>query len=1203
MAFRELHDKAFALFEAMISENPVSIEESLRTFLDKREEMTPYKISPVLSDGTEYNIGYHFLVNDENIANILNIGKFLNVECAPILEVIGRDKKQKMITYTLGAVLRKCFDENYHTMTSKGVVHRNKYHNDSLGTHCIDVMLRNISLSTKDDIFVDGLIGLIHDLGKTVCWKAIGIPTPDPKSFIKTVGFPFHGEMGQMILTRLYGENYAKYFSLEQWESIVCDVVGKHMCGYRCPCKSTAELEEDSMWSYKLNLFRLSSPDARKHLHRLSTADAVGAYPDADCLIDLKDYGKSRRFIFDEFQKVFDPDQLNKDRMARGLVVSLFGCSAEGKTTMAMGIIDHLEKKGIARNRCHVLSRDDFVMIHVIEVLRRMQANGRLPHGVPNPDIVDLERISLIDGEDYKKFYDFYKTKRRWNTRDPNSGMASRVNKNMRMAIKRYLTDGDVILVDTLALLFKMDSKNSIFPPEVANAYKFNVFVNREEMITDEDCYRHGMDMKTQLKLFAVSDRTLWNPFPKGFLTPGITNDCFKDIRTFATRHNERMLSDLERNFRMPDRTHFISWRKDYSVGKNLLLKDLDLFVPVLLSRKFLPTSELNKMNLLDVVQYLDDTYGFEQMRLFFVSKHFRVNTQFDGKIILFTYHNGNMVWQPKWAKQTRGTGFYKKNDGSWYCFKNPMPRGAEVATKEHDDEHIETQEMQNSHDIDQLDKDQAESYYMLNDKIPVPTGQEVFGFLDSKKDGSLLMANWIPKICEIHDELRDLILSKCDRFAMTVINVCDRLSLPGFFMLCTQNTIMIPEVMKDYTITALTEEYDRATIGRAKLEGISVQQAIKKKFDSYGGSQSRMLEDVLPTFFLNCVAGLRTYDLDHISCLSFESIIADRTTYLEEKHYELACSYKNGGLSFLGATVHVGPGQGKYIPHFFLTPLVIAAGFKEPRYWKIKNPKEIMTMLHSMTEMLKVGDSMSFQRQYTKFFEDFPPDNPITGTGNLDFEGFILFRLLDNLDDPTMSYSFSNSNVNVVYSKVKTIWYYHCHGHLTPEKIPMLLALTEDADSFFPILARIRNYFIDLPGSINLFIDAVLTKMKEVCDRDPPAEGEVLKFYDDIDDRGKTGFYRRSIDGRYATLLNNSTSFKSILADEFFRVFPGLKTGFDPTNTNDVNNTLRDMFNRLRPWKEDWEDKIVEMTNVSTLHPSMTKLFYLTGLNYNKFA
>lgn len=1198
MAFREFHDKAFALFESMVSCNHVIIEETLKIFLDKREEMTPYTVSPVLSDGKVYDIGHVFPVDDMHINILMHIGTFLNEECEPILEITGKDKEQKMETYTLAKILRKCFDDDYHMMISKGTVYRNKFHNDSLGTHCIDVMLRQIVRADPDDAFIAGLIGLIHDLGKTVCWKTMGIPTPDPKVFIKTTGFPFHGEMGQMILTRLWGENYSKYFSLEQWESIVCDVVGKHMCGYRCPCKSERELAEDSMWSYKINLFRLSTPEGRKHLHLLSTSDAVGAYPDPDCMINLIEYGESRRFLKETFDKEFDPDQLNRDRMARGMIISLFGCSAEGKTTIAGEIIEYLDKLGFSRDRCHLLSRDDFVMTHTIEVLRKMKENGRLPRDVPDPDSVDLDHISEIDGESYKKFHSFYNTKKKWNPHDPSSGMSSRVNKNMRMAIKRYLTDGDVVIMDTLALMFKMDAKNSVFPPEIANSYKLNVFISREEMITDTDCHRHGMDKDTQMKLFAISDRTLWSPFPKGFLTPGTTNDCFRDIRTFATRGNERMLSDLERYPRMPDRTHFVSWRKDYSVGKGLLLKDLEMFIPVLLSHKFLPTAELNKMDLLDVVQYLDDTYGFDQMRLFFVSKHFRVNTLFDGKIILFTYNNGNMVWKPKWAKQTRGTGFFKKSDGLWYCFKDPMPRGAEVATKAHSDEHIETQEMKNAHDIDQLDKDQSDSYNILNDKMDAPADREIFGFLDSKKDGSLLMANWIPMKCEIHDELQKLILSTGDSFASTVINVCKRLELPGFFMLCTQNTIMIPEIMKDYTITALMEEYDSVTIGRAKLKGISIHHAIKMKADMYAGSQRRLLEDILPIFFLKCMAGMATYDIDHICCLAFESIIAERTTYLGEKHYELACSYREGGLSFLGATVGIGPTQGKYIPHFFLAPLVVASGFKEPRYWQINDAKEIMAMLNAMTDMLKTKDSITFHRQYTKFFEDFPPSNPITGTGNLDFEGFILFRLLNNLNDPHMGFSFSNTNVEVVYSKVKTIWYYHCHGHLTPNKIPMLLALTDEADNYFPILARIRSYFMELPESINEFINIILEKMKATCDRDPPVEGEIITYFDDIDDRGKQGFYTRAVDGRYATLLNRSSSFKKELSKEFFKVFPSLKVGFDERNATEVNASLREMLNRVRPWKDDWKPIIEEMTTISTLHPSMTKLFYLTGLN-----
>jgi tRNA A37 threonylcarbamoyladenosine biosynthesis protein TsaE len=872
-----------------------AIETNVRTFFDAftSNKFTIEQIHEIINLAYP-SIEWMKMSSDDNsmiLKVISDIREIMNIKFTITERLfVTRDKKEVLEQhenqYSFLDLINMMESRHYHC-TPKA---KCEFHPESLLTHSVMTMFVSTLFAIKNKLSYNEMLeiaflGLIHDIGKVSCQTVSNI---NEKT---VVTFPFHGEMGCGILLQMFSPDLSRYFSKLTWENI-CRTICVHMNYHLSHQKNSYQV------LYDMDLLSIENENVKKYLEYLTVGDFIGCFghKTEDIMECLK--------IFDEnISKTFDMTKFMSTYLMKGIVILIRGMSASGKTSFIKRISEYLTTINI---KFKIINRDDIITEFV------MKSCGE-------------------SGRTDKYYYDLYQTNK--------DKYSWQINAEIRNMISSSLSNNEVVVLDTLMNYF--DSIESITPSNMRDAFIMSVDVVRNTIITETDCARHSMSMKTQLELAGSKSVMCW-----------LAKECSLRIRHISSLSSS---STMTVDYIRPRLCHIVSWNSLDMFGVDEFIRQLSVLV------RYVPETKMASMNILEYANRIYKIAGWDALIGAFKSYKFIVTEclkSSDRKMICVKYRDNSDKWAPMWARQCRGI-VLMLNDDKVVCVKYQLPRGAESLTTLHVDKKItDTQDMSVS-TINRFDIGQQHVMKLLID----PSDQPINGALTFKCDGSLLGCTvyfgYLEPIIE------KMILEHGDEYSKTVLNLGRKVGLTC--VISSQGTFMIAKPMHNYSVTSIL------TTGM-KTEDIyelAKTHTCIEMLEKYG----------LP-FFEKVKNFIDNYKAEH-GCvtLNFETVCSNRVTAWGDFHSELAISYPDSFYRFLG----ISTSSGEFIPHF----RTINTQFDEPMWWKIETTKRINDMLLDLSKCIRNIITQD------DFLMKYPVSNKVMPkTKFFDYEGFVFYTI-----------------------------------------------------------------------------------------------------------------------------------------------------------------------------------------------------------------
>jgi hypothetical protein len=345
----------------------------------------------------------------------------------------------------------------------------------------------------------------------------------------------------------------------------------------------------------------------------------------------------------------------------------------------------------------------------------------------------------------------------------------------------------------------------------------------------------------------------------------------------------------------------------------------------------------------------LNPTYGknwmkfFEENQFLVRTPHQVINTKYQDKIYIIKYIDCNKCWY-KYARQCRGIIIMlDETTNRWFPIKYMLQRGSELLTGFHLKKGIEeTQDMQ------KITKNSlSATQQSLARLLQIGSESELNNtYLSMKTDGSLLCATIY--VGNTADVIREIILERGDDFAKVYLEIEKKTG--KLIVLSSQGTLLLPDQMKDYTVHAIMRSLgisEEVILSIAK--NLNPEEALKICCVPFFEEISRMHEKL-------------QQPENHTSIsFCFETVVKNRRTAWGVLHTELAISYSNSSLKFLGGNVCFKNSVTKvaenieFTPHFKF-PIGFNTVFLEPLWWKITNTTQINNMMESLGKIIFGG-------------------------------------------------------------------------------------------------------------------------------------------------------------------------------------------------------------------------------------------------------
>ena len=643
--------------------------------------------------------------------------------------------------------------------------------------HICSIVAGSYAIRSAQNVFLATLTGLLHDIGKPACVRIFNGGN---------IGYPFHGEYGSMILSRIFNPNFAQFISKDDYDTM-CRVISIHMCSYHI-------VDFQSNWSQdRVNSTRIESDSVKYILNCLSFGDVFGAFS------ELNDYDVflSSRSSYNELisQKY--------ETAKRGYAFFVRGRSGSGKSFVSHLLKNLLESLGL---KVAHIDRD----LVICNTVRKIQ---NLPELSERP--TESEYASYL---------------------------SSQVNKEMNDKFKYYLALNYAVIIDTQLSMFR--GFEQVIPDSISNCICIALDVSRNVLIDDDS--KNGVTLQTQLTMFGDSsvlkpfDLTGTNIFslPSAYThnqrPVGISPDF-----VFSISYNQHFNGENSIGF-----TYFSDFMKSiHSITNIPALSGLSLN-----SSGVIDTNDMNLVQYINHL-YSSNDNSYDNVIQILKSQYYHVGapSQLKGGLdeknfisIKYLDHNNN--WNT-WGRESRGSTL-ALIDGKWTMFKYLMERGAEMLTgmqmKRGIDktDNIDTKmDFKASH----LSRVQQELIQDLREGNPVDL------VLSFKKDGSLLSCALYTGSMGVL--MRRLINTYCDDFTKAVMTEYDKISgNSDVFVFQSQSTLFIGDAMYDYTTTALFPEAIPTLTPLKKIQtyGASFMTKLKKMFDNIDGDIKQILGETI---------------------------------------------------------------------------------------------------------------------------------------------------------------------------------------------------------------------------------------------------------------------------------------------------------------------------------------------------------------------
>lgn len=893
------------------------------------------------------------------------------------------------------------------------------YHEEELfdHLHISAIVAGIIAIRNKRDVFNSMLTALLHDIGKPACIMI----------FDKGhVGYPYHGEYGALILSRLYNPNFALYISQPDYE-VMCRTISVHMCSYHMT-------DFQSNWNKdRVNSTRAESDAVKDSLMNLSHGDVFAAFSPMN---SSEAFSKTRT----EYKQMLEEPYISTGSK---YVFVMNGRSGSGKSFVSNILISFVKSLGKSVN--HI--QRDIIIANVVRAAQGL-------------DQIDSRPTS----DEYHAYYAYYKEHK----------MAPVVNGMFKNLIQDSISKFDVTIIDTQLTMFR--GVDQIIPSNIDTCTVISFDVTRN-MVLDDDS-KNGVSIQTQLGMFGKS--TVLAPLDlNGVMTSSVAS---------AYTHNSRPIGFA------PDFVFALGYN-DHFNGENTIGLSYfkNFFSSMITSNTFAATQVINT-NDMDLVEYVNYLYNandqsYDAVCEILRSQYYHVSTPFflrgssyETQFLSIKYLDHNNNWN-KWGRETRGTTLVLV-DGKWTWFKFLMQRGAEMLTGMQMKRGIvETDNVDTKLDFkaSHLSQDQQALIHDLR------VGNDVKLAMSFKKDGSLLSCCLYTGAMAVL--MRQIIDAFGDAFTKAVMKTYDDAnnSTDDVFVFQSQSTLLLGDMMYDYTTTAIFPEAD------PKLPPI-------EKIKQYGPSFFKRMHQMFAG-----IPGIIKHVLG-------ETICANRTeSYSGKIHTELAVSYPESSFTILSST-SIFEDSYKVSPHYEFSDLIHQCGFSEPAFWMVNTVAEVDALIQGV-------DACIFQRLTTEeFYAKFKPSNKFSYEMIIDYEGFVTY----------------DANRENSYGKIKTDSYYKAHK-LRNDNISFLCDLNKVAGHIFPLARIVAQTVTELDGKL----DMINVQLVELISSD--------KMSGFLNPKAAKGFAQRPRDLQFKIIINTAKDKFSEFAFEIFQShFPSLVSSDD---------------------------------------------------------
>jgi hypothetical protein len=697
---------------------------------------------------------------------------------------------------------------------------------------------------------------------------------------------------------------------------------------------------------------------------------------------------------------------------------------------------------------------------------------------------------------------------------------ASLINKDIYNGVLVGLHSGKIVITDSMITMFDK-AVFSVIPNVALSAYKINFWLHRNvEVTVSETENRLGMDLDTQLKAHGNID--IYTPLREGINWINLIS------------HTEK--SDMSEQ--LPYQAHLsisVGWTgiKEHIIS-HLCNKINDIYnCGVALFPRMPSIEETMNMTLIELVHLLRDR---QVINIFFETYNYRVLTKrISPKIIGVQYMDGiNQIWRPKWAREARGR-FYDISGPTIIELKSGLSRGIEILTIAHTENDVSETSDLDTKSYEHLDDTQQMLMKKFSGSNPLNT------WITAKVDGSLAMINIYPPQSPQYPIMCKTVEKYGDEFAKKLYYYCRDNAAP-IITVSSKGTLLMGVDMQDYFQTAL-----QPLIPCYQNWEEAIPYFVSLVMDYYG--------ELVRTFKDNS-----KFNPDGYITLTFEAYCKDRTTYLGNRHSELAVSYNENGMNLLGM-VH----NNHYFPHFDLPKKV----FKQPFAKLVRSTNEVFDIMDKLDKM--VCGEISQEDFLSNFILD-EMDSRLVHP-----EGFVI---LTPLEDGTYD-----------YAKIKTNMYYKCHK-VRERYIPYLRSLPVASHIHYPIVKGLIEYFDNMkPNLENLVKESYLFLSKEI-DKTSPCynafkentnETNMASLSNTAIKKNKGALIR--FDNYLANptekdkdiiikMLMNSTETRQIINQKLLTI---TKLFFEVREEKEEDFVLftRKLIMAVTPWNDGWEDTL----------------------------
>jgi len=746
------------------------------------------------------------------------------MKCSIPDQLVIKNGNQTMKSISWPEIFNFIGSKHWHQFNNKQIWSN---HLESLIEHlheCAHICLEQaISRNySKKECIIAYYTGLLHDIGKPGTFQ----------NSKEKVSFNGHGIVGGAIISNLWHESIEQIIGItkDDW-AVISTCADVHMCSY-----FEKQITNDHC-KFCLNIL----PDCVKRmLYVLRYGDLLSIKPSSPEYVITK-------LQLDEKESIYT-DNVIPPLQKRGFLILIQGGSSAGKTKFSEKISKFFQNPVI-------VNRDEYIIKYV-------------------QDEITKKNIDVITPEIYREYYNLY-------NKSENKEI---VNHMMRNTIEQVLMKGEVCIVDTIATMH--DAITSIIPDCALHAFRMSIWINRNQLITDSDSKRLGIDLKKQIEFYGNVD--IFNPLQ-------FTNIKWNKVKTIT----EDFKSDTKI---YPYLSITINWNYDKLFIIEHIINQLSSLTN--------SCENFDDKNLLELIKIKGNS-----VIQFFKDNNYIVNEKIPN-VIGVKYKDGiNNIWKPKWAREARGR-FYYINGNDVIELKNSLQRGAEILTFNHVTKGISNTQDVKSKYIDMFDDTQQKIMNMFMEKeAPIKA------ILTTKVDGMLVVINIYSKNSKQYHIIHQLANEHSDEFNKAIINYCYNNNL-DIVAISTNSTLFICPYKQTTFLTV-------------------IQNIINVSFDHNWLNQ--WIENC--SSFVDIM--LKYHKLNNINTdmtnYCFEFYCKDNITFDGIKQNELVCKYDDHGMILLGAVI-----DNKYYPHSCKDVLSDEI-FKQPYYLVITNTKQVFDMMEKL--------------------------------------------------------------------------------------------------------------------------------------------------------------------------------------------------------------------------------------------------------------